>query len=128
MSLQGNGWKKNDGSIVEKCKTWMEETLKYLEISTNCHFNFKDQRFSHETGLGRGFLASKLGKVPWTYPYDINLHTGIFCRIPNVKSLYSLNLCKFMGEKSLGSYSRVQSHHSWHCRSPLFIREGWRGC
>lgn len=111
--------------MVEKCKTTDGRNAD-LETSIHCLFNFKDQRVSDETGLGRGFLGSKLSRIN-IYPYDINLHTGIFCRTLSVQSLYSFNLHKFMGEKTLESYTRVQSHHFWHSRSPMFIRECWRG-
>lgn len=57
--------------MVEKCKI-MDGRNPELEIFIPCLFNFKDQRFSGETGLGRGFLGSKLSgeiliHMTWIY-------------------------------------------------------------
>lgn len=44
--------------MVEKCKI-TDGRNPELEISIHCVFNFKNQRFSGENELGRGFLGFK---------------------------------------------------------------------
>lgn len=62
-----------------------------LKISIHCTFNFKDQRFSNETGLGREILGSKLSReifihLTWIYIlvfsavfWMSNAYTGSIC-------------------------------------------------